>query len=481
MGDFAAIVTFLMLVYIRPQEWVSGFETLRPVRLVMMWALVAMFARGFPRPARLRDLFRSPTDYAMWGLFIWIAYVTPPMWDTFNENKSLLVFYLAAANILTDRNRIESFLWWWVAMILVVCLFGVGVEYGFDPTHARDRMDFMMKGRLVLGMSIFNNPNALGHAIAPLAPMLYYLMIWRRPFSMRVVALGLLPLPAFCVYLTESKGAYISSAFALGGGVMFGRPRIVQILLIAVAVSVGGQLLYALPRMDVLRANRASSREGGIAGRVFAFQYGWDVYHRNAKGIGQGRFETSIERALGWGKAAHSVYVEIGAELGATGLLIYLSILYFSMKTLCLARCGSIQEERIRRALMGAFLAFCMSGWMVTFAYRAHFFFQAGIVTAFHRLLLRKGRDETEIEEQKSGLDSLIGACEPPSPSPLYCVPGQGRFSRRNGYMALVTDVPKVPPGIRRDWNRITVFDVVALLVVNKIVLLIWWYAIKHM
>lgn len=479
MGDFAAIVTFLMLVYIRPQEWLSGFESLRPIRLVMMWALVAMFARTIPRPVRLRDLFSSPHDYVMWAFFLWMAYVTPPMWDTFSENKSLLIFYLATANILTSHRRIEAFLWWWVVMILVVSALGVGVEYGFDPTHAKDRMDYMMKGRLVLGMSIFNNPNALGHAIAPLAPMMFYLMVWRRPLSLRILALALLPVPAFCVFLTESKGAYIASAFALGGGLVFGRPLIVQVLLVILALNAWGLVLYSLPRMDVMTSGRASGKDPGIQGRVFAFRYGWDVYHRNTKGLGKDRFTVSIARERGWGKAAHSVYVEVGAETGATGLFLYLGILYFSMKTLCLARCGTVQEERIRRTLMGAFLAFCMSGWLVTFAYRAHFFFQAGIVTAFHRLLLRKGRDETEVAEQAGGASSLIGACEPPSPSPLYCVPGQGRFVR-DGYMALVSEVPDRQPGIRNDWNRVTVFDVVALLAVNKAVLMFWWYVIAH-
>jgi hypothetical protein len=481
MGDFGAIVVFLMLVYIRPQEWVSGMESLRPVRLVMLWALAALFFRSRPKPIAVRDFFRTPHDYIMWAFFLWMAFATRPMWDTFSANKSLLIFYLATVNILTSLRRIEEFLWWWVAMILLVSLMGVGVEYGIDPTHARDMMEYHMKGRLVLGMSIFNNPNALGHGIAPLAPMMYYLMIWRRPFSTRLLALALLPLPAYCVYLTESKGAYISSAMALTGGLIFGRPKIVQIVMLVVAVNVGGTLLYSLPRMGVLRSGHASAKEGGIAGRVFAFRYGWDVYHRSTRGLGKGRFQRSIERERGWNISPHSAFVQIGAELGPTGLFLYLGILYVSMKTLVLASCGSEQEERIRRALFGAILAFCISGWLITFTYRAHFFFQAGIVAAFHRLLLKKGRDEDEVPAVQQAMHTMVGNCEAPSPSPLYCVPGRGRFSQGKGYMALVSDVPSQPPGIRKDWNRFTVFDVVAMLAVNKAAVMLWWYAISHM
>ena len=262
MGDFAAIVVFLMLVYVRPQEWLAGFESLRPVRLVMMWALVAMVARVRPKAVQFRDLFRTPHDYVMWAFFIWMAFATPPMWDTFNGNKSLLIFYIATVNILTDHRRIERFLMWWVLMIIVISVLGIGVEYGFDPTHAKDAMEYKMKGRLVLGMSIFNNPNAFGHAIAPVAPMIYYLLIWRRSFSSRALALALLPIPAFCVYLTESKGAYISSAFAVSGGLIFGRPKVVQIVMLILAFNVGGTILYSLPRMGVMRGGEGK-RQGG--------------------------------------------------------------------------------------------------------------------------------------------------------------------------------------------------------------------------
>ncbi|MBT7165264.1 MAG: O-antigen ligase family protein [Victivallales bacterium] len=480
MGDFGAIVTFLVLVYIRPQEWVSGFESLRPVRLAMIWALLAMVARVRPRAIEWRDLLRTPHDYVMWLFFLWVAFATPPMWGTFNANRALLVFYLATVNILTDYRRIETFLWWWIAMILVVSALGVGVEYGFDPTHAKDIMDYQMKGRLVLGMSIFNNPNALGHAIAPLAPMLYYIMVWRRPFTCRVLAFALLPLPAFCVYLTESKGAYISSAFALAGGLIFGRPKIVQIIMVILAVNVGGTLLYSLPRMGVMRSGKASAAEGGIAGRIFAFRYAWDVYQRGGRGLGKDRFLPSIQSERKWRKSAHSAFVEIGAELGPTGLFLYLSILYMSIKTLCLARCGSVQEERIRRAMMGALLAFCMSGWLVTFTYRAHFFFQAGIVAAFHRLLLRKGRGEEDPAVARDGVQTMIGYCEPPSPTPLYCAPRKSRFAKRSSYATMVTDVPAVSPGVRKDWNRVGVFDVVVMLAVHKAVLMFWWWIITH-
>lgn len=480
MFDFAAIIAFLSLVYIRPQEWIPGIASLRPAMLTMVWAVAAMVFRSTPRPVGVRDLFRTPHDFAMWAFMIWMAIASPPALTTFNENKNFLIFYLATVNILTDRDRIERFLWWWMAMILFICLLGVGVVLGFDPTNAKSTMEGVMKGRLVLGMSIFNNPNALGHGIAPLAPIVYYLMVWRRPLALRGLALALLPLPAVSIYLTESKGGYIAAAFALAGGVVFGRPRIVQVILIVLAANIGGAVVYRLPRMEVMKGGGASAREEGVAGRVFAFRYGWDVYHRGTRGLGKDNFAESIGRERRWRISPHSVYVQVGAELGATGLFLYLCILYFSMKSLCLATCGSEQEERIRRALMGVFLAFCMSGWLITFTYRAHFFFQAGIVAAFHRLLLRKGRDETEIEPQPAGFQSLIGRCEAPSPSPLYCTPQPGLFGKQQGYLAKVADVPARMPGIRKDWNRITVFDVVAMLAVNKAVLMMWSYIIRN-
>ncbi len=52
-----------------------------------------------------------------------------------------------------------------------------------------------MKGRLILNLSIFNNPNGLGHSVVPAIPMLYYYLIYRRPILLRVLGFALMAIP----------------------------------------------------------------------------------------------------------------------------------------------------------------------------------------------------------------------------------------------------------------------------------------------
>ena len=46
--DFATAIMFLVVYYVRPQEWGSVFEGLRPAMLTMVLAVIAIFMRAKP-------------------------------------------------------------------------------------------------------------------------------------------------------------------------------------------------------------------------------------------------------------------------------------------------------------------------------------------------------------------------------------------------------------------------------------------------
>ena len=77
-------------------------------------------------------------------------------------------------------------------------------EIGFDPTGAYDiTHDVNMKNRLVLGTSIFDNPNALGHGVVPVLIMLYFILVWKRPVFSKIFAIPLIS-PPFVLYLPDA-------------------------------------------------------------------------------------------------------------------------------------------------------------------------------------------------------------------------------------------------------------------------------------
>jgi hypothetical protein len=428
--DFVALIIFLALYYLRPQEWFAEFNALRPVELLSIVAFWAMFQGGKLKP---RDLVRTPLDWLVLFYFLWTLIAGDHFRHTLGSIEAVLLFYFVAVRSLDSVSRQKTFLAWWCFFILVIAALSIASQYGFDPLHSEDIIQGQMKGRLILNLSIFNNPNALGHSVIPCVPLLYYLLFWRRTF-MRA-GLLLIALPLYCIFLTQSKGAFLCGFATILATLVFGRSKPVQIVILFVALMFGYGVLYTLPRMDELQHSKS---DPAIQGRVAALSYGLQLMQTHFFGIGLGNFPgmftrygptetirkvqiipahdvTGNEGAVQhvgakrlvstqtrhFLKSTHGAYNQNGAELGYVGLFLFVGILYCCVRTLVLMRCVDNDEERIRRALFATVVAYAVSSWMVDFGYRPTFFLFVAAISAFHRHLLRNhGEDQEPVGEK---------------------------------------------------------------------------------
>ena len=180
--DLAPIILFLILYYIRPQEWIGWAASLQLIKVSIAFAIITMFSRN--RGLTWKDFFKTPHDWLILAYFLWIVGSSPSSFDTLGNIYNLFVFYAITVQALSSMQRITRFLNWWMVMILIIAALGVASEYGFDPVWGYDKTHGQMKGRLILNTSIFWNPNAFGHSVVPVLAMLYFILCWRRPIFM---------------------------------------------------------------------------------------------------------------------------------------------------------------------------------------------------------------------------------------------------------------------------------------------------------
>jgi len=402
--DFVILIIFLGLYYFRPQEWYSDFNAIRPVELLSFLAVWSMFAVKRLRP---RDLFYTPLDRLALCYFLWTIMSGLQPAVNIQYIQAGFLFYFLAACSLDSIPRLKIFLKWWCAFILIIASLAIASLHGFDPLDSNTLTQGIMKGRLVLNLSIFDNPNALAHGIIPAVPLLFYLVFWRRIFMK--AGLLLMVIPLYCIYLTVSKGAMLCGFATLLATLTFGRSKPAQIVILVLALGLGYGALYKLPRMNEL--NHAQS-DPAIQGRVAAFAFGMEQMRTHFFGIGFGNFKPLFlrygplekVRVLRQGvkgsrdvyvsrhymKATHSSFNENGSEFGFIGLFLFVGILYCCIRTLLLVKSEDDDEERIRRALFAMVVAYGVSSWMVDFCYRPTFFMFVAAISAFHRHLLRK-------------------------------------------------------------------------------------------
>ncbi len=485
--DFVAIIGFIITYYIRPQEWMPGLGSLRPVLVIFVFAIIAMIFRK--RGFRPKELLQTPHDWLMLGFFAWIiissgaqasSWFNLPsvlrlflttLWDT----KNLIGFYFVIVQALHTRGRLERFLWWWLGMILLVAVLALAGEYGFDLMNSYEiTHGHRMRGRLVLNSEIFNNPNALGHSVVPLIPLIYLLCVWQRPLFLKQAALALMAIPLWCVYLTQSKGGYFSGGIAAVTALIFGRPKFVQAVMLTLALTIGVSLIVSLPRMETIGRPR---REPGIQGRIMAFSFGRDAFLRNRL-LGFENFKSSFKNMYGYKKSAHSSYVQIGAETGPLGLWLYLGVLYCCLKTLFTARTRTLADERLRRVLFAALIAFMASSWMIDFAYHGTFFVLVACVAAFHRHLRSSRLEEAEAAPaQAFAPPAETQKAQPATETEESRDGARSHLEKKDGHEN--SDKEQEPAGIPAiSWNRLTWFDLALILGMLLVTVRLWSFLV---
>ncbi len=491
--DFVAIILFLAFYYLRPQEWFELFGQVRFVQLVIILSFVSLFLRE--RSVKLADFLKTPHDWMILLFFAWVVFSSPTPWETFKAVSPLAVFYIVIVQTLTTLPRITKFLGWWTFFIVAIAALAVASEYGFDPLHGYDITHGRMKGRLILRLSIFNNPNTLGHAIVPAIPMLYYFCLWKRPIFMKEIGIAFIGLPLWCVWLTVSKGAFLAGCVTTLATLTFGRPKTVQIAIITAAVLGGSTLIYMMPRMQEL--NKSKTDEA-IMGRVAASAYGLDTLRRSTTGLGYGNWLKGFFNAHNYNKAAHSSYVQLGAELGWPGFYLFFGILFCNLRTLVSARTENPEEERIRRILFVLVTSYMISSWMVDLGYRPTFFMFTAAIAAFHRHILklnlveeaatpREGvqvpawrarllpQPELETALARAGMPAAVLSLDPVSASATVAT------ARRVAEPAVVSPGEAVSERMYRNWNSIGIADLILIWAFTALAVKFWAYILKQM
>ena len=258
-------------------------------------------------------------------------------------------------------------------------------------------------------------------------------------------------------------------------GVLFGRPKVVQIAIIIFSMTAGVSIVKSLPRMDEL-----SSSEGGIQGRLAAWGYGYERMHNGP--IGWQNFVDNFAAEHGYRKASHSAYVQIGAEFGKWGLFLFIAIFYSTMRTILFVNTKSLEEERIRRMLFVLSVSFFMSSWVIDFATRSTLFMIPACVAAFHRQLLK--RHERDVAKAKEDLkqfeenpDEWNGWADLGLQDPSTAARSAGyteRIAKNNQKLALESLKAKVNEPSPIHWPKVNAVDFIVVFLVTRQSIWLW-------
>lgn len=303
----------------------------------------------------------------------------------------LMVLLAASARSFKDVERYAA-----------VQVFGAGLYCVFILL----RFDIGDEGRL--GDLVYYDANDLGMLIVCTLPLVAYFLRSGVPVHLRIAAAGIVPIAIMTIVKTGSRGAFLGLLSVVGfmlfrftaipKRLRFGAVAAMALVLFVSATGTYWEMMRTLlnptedynwsgnadgGRMEVWKRGVSYMLQNpvfGVGARAFPVAEGTisPLAGRQAYGIG-----------LKW-SAAHNSFVEIGAELGVGGLILFVLLLLTAFRA-CAAigrappakKNGAVPAEAaLGQALCATLVGYVVTGSFLSQAYGVYFYATLGIIAA---------------------------------------------------------------------------------------------------
>ena len=403
---FRALLLLTFVIYIAPQALIPALEPLHLAKVSAIIAVIAYLARVLGSGVRWTVMNR---EVRLILILMSIALISIPFskWpggsvEFFLDqySKSIIVFFLVA-NVLTSFRRYRTFLW----TIGIFSAFNavLGIKNYLSGSFV------LTDGRVLGGVSgIASNPNDLALTLNLAIPFLVYLYSTAKSSRQRILVAVLIAINVGGIVISFSRGGFVTLVvFVLWTAWMCGQRQGMGIFIKTVAgmVVLALVLLLAGPEGYGSRIDSISDMDKDTTG---SSQARWQGMVGAAQGmlahpLGVGLHMNNLvlhDMGLGW-LGVHNVYLELGAELGFPGLIVFLMLLYgliASMKKVRIQYEHIPEMAQLAQAGGGAMVAYATAAMFHPVAYHFYFYIVAGLMIACQQLTL-----SVESLENKTG------------------------------------------------------------------------------
>jgi O-antigen ligase len=286
-------------------------------------------------PIRVPGLLKGLALFMLWGMVGFALSRYPnAVFNKLDLMVKLWLIALVAANALRTRQQIRFFLVFWLGCFALYPVRGAFFNYYLYHEN--------LYGRAIWNY-IFSNPNDLAaFCILQLSMALGLYALEKKGPVWHATRLGLFLVPLL-ILLTKSRGAFLGFAvfllFALWGqrrrGRAIGMVVLVSAAVIAVAPSNVLDRVFALRKIETTGSVAAADEEGSAEQRYEIWKVARQIISENPiAGVGLGAYPRAHENTAlrpqfdptAWGpRDTHSTYLNVTAETGFVGLIIFVS------------------------------------------------------------------------------------------------------------------------------------------------------------
>ena len=353
------MIVFYLLVSVLPLMrhpiWSAFVGELTVIKYVgvgsLGYALLYLSARRTPprffatRQSRWFVAFAALAivSYALWGLRIYAAEVSP--WLSY---VSFLLFFFITLTLVDSTRRLR--------MVLLVAVGSVG----FASLHVvREWQKYGGFGSFRPGY-VTGDANYYSLSALICIPVAFFLLRPRQPQWERWFCLGCLALTLLGLTAAASRGGFVGLTAAVLFACAVTRRRRAQLVGTALGLLLPLMLVSPSSPLHRLFNPDYSDRESSDT-RLALWRAGVEMLQQHPlTGVGMGNFKWVVRQydrpEENLDNVAHNTYVEVGAEMGLPGLVLYLALLVTTFRSLGAVRRRTQDVARadiVHRAALG--------------------------------------------------------------------------------------------------------------------------------
>ena len=342
---FWCLAAFMFFSYAQLAAWLPLDAALVAARIRLSFtpAVLSLVALLIYKSSRRERLLLTGPQTRLMALLVGCAFLSVPfsIWRghalrfATSDVLKLFLLFVLIVNIVRNARGFRALLW---AVALSGCWIAVGTFLGNIWPEALG-ISVGPSGR-VGWTGYFENPNAAATGLCMLVPVGLSLVELSASFTKKAVAAGLVCFYIIVMLMTLSRGAMVSLACIVLVYVASSRKKIRNFAFVIV-LGLAALLMNeaVLERASTIVAYR---EDASAMSRLDLWWAGFKVTTRNpvrlAVGVGGKCFGAAMmdyfaagRRSLR-GMAAHNSYVQVGTELGVPGLVVFMALVYVTLR-----------------------------------------------------------------------------------------------------------------------------------------------------
>jgi O-antigen ligase len=384
---YTGLLIELVLVYIRPADWVQAILNW-PLEFVLLGVIIpAGIVRRFTKSPR--DRGSVPIQVPLAALYVVAIFLSNAVHLNFSSamefslsfgKKALLffIFWLAIDSVPKLRR---------VVVLLVALTAILGLQGIYQAQHAVGwaGQPLGWEGR-IQWVGLWDGPDVLSLLFVTAMPYVFEMIFGPWGVFSKIFALSAGVLMTIGLFLAASRGGFLALGVAC---LVYFRKRLGKFGLVLGALAVLAILVLGPSRLT--HGNAAD--EHSTALRIDVWAEGLEMLKYNPLlGIGKGRFQNYTQRLI-----AHNTFVQNMGETGLVGLFIWVALVYFSLQNLGIVLKHehelSVPLVSVSRALLVSFIAYMAASMFISTDFEP-FYILVGLSAAVPTIARREsGRD----------------------------------------------------------------------------------------